>query len=169
MPIPLSQVKTLPYYGRHFPFIPWKLTSKLRISLVFAGNLLRDLGLISFVGFWLALPFRAIPTYRASKAGFRLMGSSFGLIAEMEWILLVIIYRVLEKRHGKAHAYDFAKEAIQKSSLFMMNDFYQADRLAEFEDPFEAFWAYHKAMFQNDPNYPNEMIEEDNRKTRKTP
>ena len=117
MPIPLSQVKTLPYYGRHFPFIPWKLTSKLRISLVFAGNLLRDLGLISFVGFWLALPFRAIPTYRASKAGFRLMGSSFGLIAEMEWIPLVIIYRVLEKRHGKAHAYDFAKEAIQKSSL----------------------------------------------------
>ena len=46
----------------------------------------------------------------------------------------------------------------------MMNDFYQADRLAEFEDPFEAFWAYHKAMFQNDPNYPNEMIEEYNRR-----
>ena len=29
----------------------------------------------------------------------------------------------------------------------MMNDFYQAKELANFEDPFEAFWEYHKAMF----------------------
>ena len=159
--LPITEVKTLPYYGRHFPFIPWKFTSKLRVSLVFAGNLLQELGLIRFVVFWLLMPFRAVSVYPKFKAGFRLMGSQFGLMAEIEWLLLVIIYQVLEKQHGKAHAYEFAKEAIQKSSLFMMSDFYQADRLADFEDPFEAFWAYHKAMFQDDPNYPNEFIEEE--------
>lgn len=158
--LPVSQVETLPYYGRHFPFIPWKFTSKLRISLVFAGNLLQALGLIRFIVFWLLLPVRAVPTYRKFNEGFRLMGNRFGLMAEIEWILLVIIYEVLEKQHGKTYAYDFAKQAIQKSSLFMMKDFYQADRLGEFEDPFEAFWGYHKAMFQDDPNYPNEFIEE---------
>lgn len=92
------------------------------------------------------------------------MGRQFGFIAEIEWILLVIIYRVLVKRQGKEKAYNFAKMAIQKCSQFMMSDFYQADCLAEFEDPYEAFWNYHKAMFQDDPNYPNEFFEDKNLK-----
>ena len=46
----------------------------------------------------------------------------------------------------------------------MMNDFYQADRLADFADPFEAFWSYHKAMFQDDPNYENELFDHGNLK-----
>jgi len=158
--LPLNQVNTLPYYGRHFPFIPWTLSSKLRVSLVFARNLGGELGPLAFVAFWLRLPFRLVPAYRQFKAGFSLMGQQFGLMAEIEWILLVIIYEVLAKREGKEKAYLFAKKAIQDGSQFMMNDFYQADRLAEFEDPFEAFWSYHKAMFQGDPNYPNEFIEE---------
>lgn len=41
----------------------------------------------------------------------------------------------------------------------MMADFYQADLLSRFEDPFEAFWAYHRAMFADDPNYPNELLD----------
>lgn len=158
--LPVSQVKHLPYYGRNFPFIPWTLKSKLRVSFVFARNLFAELGLIQFAAFWLLMPFRLIPVYKKFRDGLRLIGKQFGLIAEIEWILLVIIYQVLEKRQGEEKAYRFAKKAIQESSQFMMNDFYQADRLAEFEDPFEAFWIYHKAMFQDDPNYPNEFIED---------
>jgi hypothetical protein len=148
------------YYGRNFPFIPWTLKSKLRVSLVFARNLFGELGLIQFTAFWLLMPFRFVPVYWKFREGFRLMGKNFGFIAEIEWILLVIIYRTLEKKKGKEEAYLFAKRAIQEGSQFMMNDFYQANRLAEFEDPFEAFWLYHKAMFQDDPNYPNEFIED---------
>jgi len=163
-PLPLNQVRMLPYYGRHFPFIPWTLKSKLRVSFVFARTLFHELRLAKFVAFCLRLPFRLIPTYRELRRGFRLMRSQFGLMAEIEWILLVMIYKDLEKTHGKTKAYAFAKSAIQKSSRFMMNDFYQADRLEGFEDPFEAFWSYHKAMFQNDPNYENELIDNGNLK-----
>jgi hypothetical protein len=74
------------------------------------------------------------------------------------------MYQFLEKKGGKARAYDFAKRTIQLTSHFMMNDFYQADELAKFADPFMAFWEYHKAMFRNNPNYPNECIEEKDRK-----
>lgn len=155
--LPLHQVETLPYYGRHFPFIPWSLTSKLRVSWGFGLHLLHEIGPVRFLIFWLLVPFRLLPTHREFRPGFRLMRKQFGLMAEMEWILLVLIYRDLEKRSGKQRAYSFAQKAIQQCSLFMMNDFYQADRLAEFADPFEAFWRYHKAMFQDDPNYPNEM------------
>lgn len=161
---PVDQVKTLPYYGRKFPFIPWTVRSKLRVSFIFARNLFVELGLIQYVAFWLLLPFRFVPPYRRFRDGFRLMGRQFGFMAEIEWILLVIIYRVLEKKKSKEKAYGFAKKAIQDSSQFMMNDFYQADRLTEFEDPFEAFWSYHKAMFQDDSNYPNEFIEDKNLK-----
>lgn len=149
----------LPYYGRHFPFIPWTLWSKLRVSFVFAETLYHELGPAQFAAFCLRLPFRLMPARCEFREGFRLMRSQFGLIAEIEWILLVLIYRDLEKRRGKEKAYAFSKNAIQKSSRFMMNDFYQADRLAEFADPFEAFWSYHKAMFENDPNYENELID----------
>jgi L-2-amino-thiazoline-4-carboxylic acid hydrolase len=157
--LPLSQVSTLPYYGRHFPFIPWRLASKLRVSSVFAKCLWGEIGAFRFAAFWLRLPFRLRATCREFRAGFRLMRSQFGFIAEIEWILLVLIYRDLEKMEGKEKAYGFAQKAIQQCSEFMMNDFYQADRLAKFADPFEAFWSYHKAMFLNDPNYPNEMID----------
>jgi hypothetical protein len=134
--------------------------SKLRVSFVFAVNLLHELGLPGSLGFLLRLPFRLPPTYRKYREGFRLVGKTFGLMAEIEWILLVIVYRDLDRKHGNEKAYAFARKAIQESSRFMMNDFYPGDRLAEFEDPFEAFWSYHKAMFQNDPNYPNEFVEE---------
>lgn len=160
----LEDVSSLSYYGRHFPFIPWSLGSKLRVSLVFARHLFKELGALRFVIFWLALPFRLLPTYRKYRQGFALMAGKFGFMAEMEWLLLVIIYRDLEKKEGKERAYRFAKTAIQDASSFMMNDFYQADRLAEFEDPYEAFWLYHKAMFRNDPNYPNDLIEGKNLK-----
>jgi hypothetical protein len=85
---------------------------------------------------------------------------------KMFWIPVraLIIYRVLERKEGKEKAYRYAKKAIQDSSQFMMNDFYQAVRLPDFEDPFEAFWCYHKAMFQDDSNYPNEFIEDTNLK-----
>jgi len=162
--LPLDRVKALPYYGRHFPFIPWTVASKLRVSFVFAGDLLHELGLLRFLGAWFMLPFRLVPAYRKYREGFRSMGCSFGPIAEIEWILLVIVYRDIESKKGKDNAYLFARKAMQRSSQFMMNDFYQADRLAEFEDPFEAFWSYHRAMFQDDPNYPNEFIEEENLK-----
>ncbi len=157
---PLDQVSSLSHYGRHFPFIPWTLGSKLRVSLVFARHLFRELGPLHFAAFWLSLPFRLGPTYRMFRDGFALIGEKFGFMAKVEWLLLVIIYRNLQKKEGKEKAYLFAKQAIQDSSRFMMNDFYHADRLAEFADPFEAFWSYHKAMFQDDPNYPNEFIEE---------
>jgi L-2-amino-thiazoline-4-carboxylic acid hydrolase len=158
--LPLEDVVNLPNYGKSFPFIPWTLRSKLRVSLVFARTLLHDLGWTRFLVFWMALPFRLGPTYRSHGEGFRLMRAKFGLMAEAEWILLVIIYRYLDKTRGKDDAYAFAKRAIQRSSEFMMNDFYQADRLADFSDPFEAFWSYHKAMFMDDPNYPNEFVEQ---------
>lgn len=158
--LPLNQVETLPYYGKHFPFIPWSVASKLRISWVFARRLLKEIGPVRFAAFWLRLPLRLQPVHRELREGFRLMRRQFGIMAEVEWVLLVLIYRDLERASGKQRAYAFAKEALQACSLFMMNDFYQTDRLAEFADPFEAFWSYHKAMFRNDPNYPNEMRDE---------
>jgi hypothetical protein len=158
--LPLSQVEALPFYGRRFPFIPWSMAAKLRVSFVFASHFLNEIGPARFAVFWLLLPFRLAPTYRKHRDGFKLMGKTFGFMAEIEWLLLVIICRYLEPKNGPEGAYLFAKKAIQDASQFMMNDFYQADRLAQFEDPFEEFWRFHKAMFQNDPNYPNEMVEE---------
>lgn len=163
--LPLDRVRTLPYYGKPFPFIPWALSSKLRVSFVFASRLLGELGWLQFLGFWFLMPFRIIPAWWKYREGLGLTGRNFGSVAEIEWILLLMIYRHLEKKQGKEKAYLFAKSAIQDSSKFMMNDFYQADRLADFEDPFEAFWSYHKAMFRDDPNYPNEFIEEKDLKT----
>lgn len=162
--LPLIEVSTLPNYGRHFPFIPWNLASKIRVSLVFAQSLLHEIGPVRFAAFWLRAPFRLLPVYRGYQAGLRLMASQFGLIAKIEWILLIMIYRDLEELEGKEAAYAFVKKAIQRCSLFMMEDFYQADRLAKFEDPFEAFWTYHKAMFQGDLNYENELIDDGNLK-----
>ncbi|MCB2175163.1 MAG: L-2-amino-thiazoline-4-carboxylic acid hydrolase [Actinomycetales bacterium] len=156
---PTASVEQLPHYGKHFPFIPWSLTSKLRVSWVFASELRRALGWPRFVAFWLALPFRLPTTLRHHAAGFREMRLRFGAIAEAEWVLLVVIHGVLERRDGATAAYDFARRAIQRASTFMMADFYQADLLARFEDPFEAFWAYHRAMFSDDPNYPNELLD----------
>lgn len=162
---PLGEVASLPYYGRSFPFIPWKLSSRLRVSLVFARHLYRELGLPGFLRFWLLVPFRLFPALGRYREGLRLTRRSFGCMAEMEWLLLLLIYEELERREGKAVAYRFAREAIQDCSRFMMREFYQASRLAEFEDPFEAFWSYHRAMFHDDANYPNEMIEEGDRRT----
>ena len=156
---PTASVEHLPHYGKHFPFIPWSLTSKLRVSWVFAAELRRVLGWPRFIAFWLALPFRLPGTLRRHGAGFREMRHRFGVIAEAEWVLLVVIHGVLERRDGAAAAYDFARRAIQRASTFMMADFYQADLLAGFEDPFQAFWDYHRAMFADDPNYPNELLD----------
>lgn len=163
--LPLSEISKVAYFGKSFPFIPYSFTSKVKVSLVFAKHLYKTLGLFPFIGFWLALPFRWFPTIKKYKEGIQLMGNSFGWMARLEWILLLAIYDVLEKKFSTDKAYQFSKEAIQDASQFMMNDFYQADTLAKFEDPFEAFWAYHKAMFKDDPNYPNEFIEEGDCKT----
>jgi len=160
-----GEVSDLPHYGEHFPFLPWSTTTKLRVAWVFTRRLRAELGWGRFIGFWLRLPVAAIPAVRSYRAGFSLMGRNFGVLAEMEWILLVIIYHDLAARSGKDRAYRFAKEAIQDGSRFMMNEFYQADELARFDDPFEAFWSYHKAMFADDPNYPNELIDEGDLKT----
>ena len=155
-----DEVSALPHYGEHFPFLPWSTTSKLRVSWVFARDLHAEVGWVRFIGFWLRLPVAVIPALHKYRAGFSLMGRKFGVLAEFEWILLVVIYRDLARKSGKQRAYLFAKEALQHSSRFMMNEFYQADRLARFDDPFEAFWSYHKAMFADDPNYPNELIDQ---------
>lgn len=154
-----DEVSALPHYGEHFPFLPWSMASRLRVSWVFARTLGAELGWSRFIGFWLRLPVALIPAVRKDRAGFALMGRSFGFLAELQWMLLVVIYRDLAAKSGKQRAYLFAKEAIQRSSRFMMNEFYQADRLARFDDPFEAFWGYHKAMFADDPNYPNELVD----------
>lgn len=156
----LGEIRQVPHYGEAFPFIPWKMSSKIRVSWVFTKHLFRATSLLPFVGFWLLLPLRLVPAYRKYRDGFRLMGAKFGFMAKMEWLLLVIIYRDLEKKRGAEEAYLYAKKAIQDASGFMMNEFYQADHLAEFADPFEAFWSFHKAMFRHDPNFPNEIIEE---------
>lgn len=101
---PTASVEHLPHYGKHFPFIPWSLTSKLRVSWVFAAELRRVLGLRRFLAFWLALPLRLPPTLRRHRAGFREMRRRFGVIAEAEWVLLVVIHGVLEHRDGPAEA-----------------------------------------------------------------
>jgi len=157
----LSEIKNVPYYGKHFPFIPWSFKSKIKVSLVFAKTLYEKIGFIQFLKFWIfILPINVIQTYTKDKKGFIMMKEAFGTMAEIEWILLVLIYRFLEKKENKEFAYQFSKEAIQTASKFMMNDFYQAKTLSKFKDPFEAFWLYHKAMFKDDPNYPNELIDE---------
>jgi len=163
--IPLSEISKVPYYGRSFPFIPWSFTSKVKVSITFAKHLYKTVGLFSFLGFWLMLPFRWSQASRKYSQGVDLMGNSFGWMAKLEWTLLLIIYEELTNSNDEEAAYAFARRAIQDASSFMMDDFYQADRLAKFDDPFEAFWAYHKAMFKDDPNYPNEMIEEENCRT----
>jgi hypothetical protein len=156
----LSEITKVPYYGENFPFIPWTLIAKFKVELIFAKNLYKKLGFLSFLWFCLMLPFRLVPNFKKNRDGIRLMGKSFGWMAKTEWALLLVIYRQFEKKYGKFDAYLFAKNSIQECSSFMMNDFYQADRLKDFEDPFEAFWLFHKAMFKDDPNYPNEFIEE---------
>ncbi len=48
---PAASVEHLPHYGEHFPFIPWSLTSKLRVSVgVRAASCRRVLGWPRFVG-----------------------------------------------------------------------------------------------------------------------
>ncbi len=159
----LSEIKNIHYYGKKFPFIPWSFKSKIKVSLVFAKTLYQKIGFIEFLNFWLfVLPVNLIQTYKKGKKGFKMMKNSFGTMAEIEWLLLVIIYKFLEKKKDKEFAYQFSKDAIQEASKFMMSDFYQAKKLSEFEDPFETFWTFHKAMFKDDPNYPNEFIEEKN-------
>ena len=159
----LSEIKNVPYYGKHFPFIPWSFISKMKVSLVFAKTLYQKIGLFQFLKFWTYfLPLNIFKTYRKDKKGLKMMKKSFGLMAEIEWLLLVVIYDFLKNMKDKDFAYQFSKDAIQRASKFMMSDFYQAKILSKFEDPFEAFWLYHKAMFKDDPNYPNELIDEGN-------
>lgn len=160
--LPISEITTVPYYDKSFPFIPWSFKSKLKVSLTFAKQLYKEIGFFSFLLFWIKVPFKWFSLSKKHKSGLNLMKNAFGTMAKIEWKLLLIIYETLERKSGKQKAYQFAKNAIQQASKFMMNDFYQADKLAQFEDPFEAFWAYHKAMFTDDLNYPNEFIEEEN-------
>ena len=155
--LPLDQISTVPFYGKHFPLVPWTLKANIQTTLIFARNLFRELGPLGGIAFWLLVPLRMVPTYWKYRAGFNLVGGKFGLMGFMQWMALVIVYEVLERKHDKEKAYEFIKQAIQDASNALMNDLYQADRLAEFEDPFDAFWAYHKAMFQDDPNWPNEF------------
>lgn len=89
------------------------------------------------------------------------MKQSYSGLAKFQWLLLVVIYETLEKRYNKVEAYAYAKAAIQDASKTIMNELYQADTLAQFEDPYLAFWEYHKAMFKDDDNFPNEIIEEE--------
>ncbi|MCB1143919.1 MAG: L-2-amino-thiazoline-4-carboxylic acid hydrolase [Leptospiraceae bacterium] len=158
--IPISEISKLPYYGNKFPFIPYSFQSKIKVSIVFAKHLYKMIGFFPFLLFWLFIPFHLYRTNSKYKEGVRLMGHAFGFMARIEWLLLLVIYDLINNKYGKEKAYQFSKNAIQDASKFMMNDFYQADILAKFEDPFEAFWEYHKAMFANDPNYPNEFIED---------
>ncbi|MCA9908485.1 MAG: hypothetical protein KC519_07535, partial [Anaerolineae bacterium] len=150
--LPLDQISSVPFYGRHFPFVPWTFKANLQTTLIFARNLFRELGLLRGIGFWLVFPFRMVPTYFKYRKGFNLVYSKFRIMGFMQWIAVVSVYEVLERKTGQEQAYAFIKHAIQDASKVLMSDLYQADRLAEFEDPFEAFWAYHKAMFQGDPN-----------------
>lgn len=157
--IPLTEISKVPHYGQHFPFIPWTLGSKIKVSFVFAKHLYHKIGLLNYLQFWLLLPFRLPNVLQSHKEGLRLMQNTFGWMAKVQWILLIIIYEVLEKKVGKEEAYQYAKDAIQDGATFMMNEFYQAEELAKFEDPYLAFWEYHKAMFKDDPNFENEVIE----------
>lgn len=158
---PISDIKKIPYYGKSFPFIPWTFVSKVKVSLVFLKTFYKKTSILSFLSFWtLRLPFSTLKTLGKNKKGLHLMKESFGRMAKLEWFLLIEFYNFIEKKNNKEYAYQFAKEAIQKASEFMMSDFYQAKKLAKFQDPFEAFWEYHKAIFSDDPNYPNELIDE---------
>lgn len=158
--LPLADINKVPNYGRRFPFVPWKTSTRLRVSWVFVRHLLAELGLLRLLSFCLLLPWNVWHAQQRFSEGVQLMGQKFGWLPKAQWLLLLVIYQDIEARHGKAPAYRLAKDAIQACSLFMMPEFYQSDHLARFEDPFEAFWAYHKAMFAGDGNYPNEMVEE---------
>lgn len=158
--LPLAEVKHIPFYGQSFPFVPWKFATKIRISLVFARRMFTELGVGWSLLFWLQAPVRMLFAYSKHREGIVLTGQRFGLLAGIEWLLLIVIFRAIERRSGTKEAYRFAKDAMQECSIFLMPEYYQVDHLARFEDPFEAFWAYHKAMFSNDPNYPNEFVED---------
>ncbi|MEJ2411132.1 MAG: hypothetical protein P8Y48_18005, partial [Novosphingobium sp.] len=120
----LREVVGLPYYGRSFPFVPWTLRTKLRVSLTFLGELRRELGWGRFLGFWLALPFRIVPALREGHEGYRMTRRSFGVLAEMEWLLLVIMFRILTRIEGPERAYNFTRRAIQKAAVYMMPEYY---------------------------------------------
>ncbi len=155
----LTDVKDVPYYGQNFPFIPWTWGARLKVSVIFSQHLYQQVGWWQFLQFWLLLPFRIPVALRKHGKGLELMKSAYSSLAKFQWLLLIIIYEALEKRYNKAVAYAYAKAAIQDASRTIMNELYQADTLAQFEDPYLAFWEYHKAMFKDDDNFPNEIIE----------
>lgn len=155
----IADVKDVPHYGERFPFIPWSWSARIKVSTLFAKHLYQKVGLWPFIQFWLVLPIRIPSALRKHREGLTLMKQSYSSLAKFQWLLLIIIYEDLEKRFNKAEAYAYAKAAIQDGSKIIMNELYQADTLAQFEDPYLAFWEYHKAMFTGDDNFPNELIE----------
>ncbi|MCA9936643.1 MAG: hypothetical protein KC415_22060, partial [Anaerolineales bacterium] len=136
----LDQINTVPYYGKSFPFLPRKASVRNKEVWAFIKLQAKEIGLFPALAFWIAMPFRLGGVYRQYKEGMDLMKKSFGAEAKMEWAFLILTYKDMEKRHDAEYAYDFIKRAIQAAAPFVMNDMYQADYLAKFEDPFEAFW-----------------------------
>lgn len=156
----LDQISTVPYYGKSFPFLPRKTNVRNKEVMVFVKLQFKEIGFFPALFFWLALPFRLGGVNREYPKGMDLMKKSFGAEAKMEWAFLILVYQDMEKRQSAEYAYDFIKRSIQAAAPFVMNDMYQADYLAKFEDPFKAFWRYNKAMFAGDKDYPNYFIED---------
>lgn len=82
---PLAEVEYAPYFGRHFPFVPWSYSTELRVSWVFVCRLISELGAARFVVFWALLPCRLAFLLRHNSAGLHLMDKKFGRMAGLGW------------------------------------------------------------------------------------
>lgn len=158
--LPLTEISKVPYYGKSFPIIPRKASVRQKEMMAFIKVQFKEMGFFRTLGFWFTVPFRLKGSYKKYKDGLDLTQKSFGKQAKMEWAFLFLSYNKMLKLKGEDYAYAFVKKSIQAAAPDVMNDMYQADYLKKFEDPFEAFWLYHKAIFKDDKDYPNYFIED---------
>lgn len=147
---PLSELPSLSRYGMHISGVTPE--GRKRMPGLMLRAAVRELGPLRAGWFLLCSALRGRALARAHPEAARL-ARAYSPAAARDFPMLGGMFATLADWEGEDRAYAFLKGVMQASAPFQMAELYQVDELRRFEDRFEAFKRFNRAMFTGDPNY----------------
>ncbi len=147
---PVNEVTSLSRYGMHITGVTPE--GRKRLPGIVLRAAVREFGPFKGVWFLVVAALRGRRLARENRAALKL-AQDYSPEAARDFPMLAGMYATLSEWEDDERAYAFLKETVQASAPYQMAELYQVSELEQFEDRFEAFKRFNRAMFADDDNY----------------